>query len=184
MTATQALLDMIDGGLSPEAITSVDVGIPPSYLKMINHGVEADNRASHLTSVQYHLALAACDSTRLYDVGHSPPSLADDIRAFMQKVSVSADQALLAYFPKAWPARVAVHTHDGTIERLVLDVLGDPQRPFNQRQIEDKFHRVLAPAAPDHADNLLTHCRSVLDTNQSSAALVSEIKRVSCKNAT
>jgi 2-methylcitrate dehydratase PrpD len=144
---------------------------------MINHGVKSGDRASHLTSVHYHLALAACDPSGLYDVGHSPQRLADDVQAFMQRVSVSADETLLAYYPKAWPARVVVHTVGGMQERLVIHATGDPQRSFDDRRVEGKFHRVLAPIAAAYAENLLVRCRSVFDTNRSPAALVEDIAR-------
>jgi 2-methylcitrate dehydratase PrpD len=177
ITATQALLEMIEDGISPEAIMAVEVHLPPPYLRMIDHGVETGNRASHLTSVQYRLALAACDPSRLYEVGHSPRQLGKELQAFMQKVSVTADQSLLAYYPKAWPARVLVHTVNGTHERLVINAPGDPQRPFDERQLEGKFRRVLASVAENHIERLLAHCRSALDQSRSAAALVEEITR-------
>ena len=178
MAATQALLELIESGVSVDAITSVEVYVPPPYLKMINHGVKAGDRASHLTSVQYHLALAARDPSGLYDVGHSPQCIADDVQAFMQKVSVSGDEALLAHYPKAWPARVVVHTSGATQELVVTHGWGDPQRPFDDHRVEDKFRRVLAPAAAPFAEGLLSRCRAVLDDNRSPAALAQEIARV------
>ena len=177
IAATQALLEMIESGVSPDAIMSVEVHVPPPYLKMIDHGVKSGDRASHLTSVQYRLALAACDLSGLYDVGHSPQRIADDIQAFMQKVSVSADEALLAHYPNAWPARVVVHTTDGMQERLVIQGWGDPQRPFDDHRVEEKFRRVLAPAATAFAEGLLARCRAVLDANRSPAALAQDIAR-------
>jgi 2-methylcitrate dehydratase PrpD len=183
IAATQALLEMIECGVLPETMTSVEVHVPPPYLKMINHEVKSGDRASHLTSVHYHLALAACDPSGLYDIGHSPQRIADDVQAFMQKVSVSADETLLAHYPKAWPARVVVHTAGRMQERLVIHAMGDPQRPFDDRRVEDKFHRVLAPVAAAYAESLLVRCRSVFDTNRSSAALVQDIARVNRKSA-
>ena len=177
IAATQALLEMIESGVSPDAIVSVEVYVPPPYLKMIDHGVKAGDRASHLTSVQYHLALAARDRLGLYDVGHSPQCIADDVRAFMQKVSVSGDEALLAHYPKAWPARVVVHTSGATQELIVTHGWGDPQCPFDDHRVEDKFHRVLPTAAAVFAEGLLSRCRAVFDTNSSPAALVQDIAR-------
>jgi 2-methylcitrate dehydratase PrpD len=178
MAATQALLEMIESGVSPDAVVSVKVHVPPPYLKMIDHGVKAGDRASHLSSVQYHLALAARDLSGLYDVGHSPQCVADDVQAFMQKVSVSGDEALLAHYPKTWPARVVVHTSGATQELVVTHGWGDPQRPFDDHRVEDKFRRVLASAAAAFAEGLLSRCRAVLDTNGSPAALAQDIARV------
>jgi 2-methylcitrate dehydratase PrpD len=178
IAATQALLEIIESGVSPDAIVSVEVHVPPPYLKMINHGVKVGDRASHLTSVQYHLALAARDLSALYDVEHSPQRIADDVQAFMQKVSVSADEALLAHYPKAWPARVVVHTSGAMQELIVIHGWGDPQRPFDDRRIEEKFRRILAPTTAACAQRLLARCRAVFDTSRSPAALAQDIARV------
>lgn len=177
IAATQALLDIMADGIAPQTIAAIEVDVPPPFLKMVNHGVEAGNRASYLTSVQCRLALAACDRARLYDVGFAPPQLADDVTAVMQKISVAADPTLLAYYPATWPAKVVVHTSSGRHERLVTAVPGDPQLPSDARKVEDKFHRVLAPAAADYAEELLRHCRSLGDDNGSPAALVEAIAR-------
>jgi len=177
IAATQGLLELIADGLSPGAITAVEVHIPPPYLKMVDHGVESGNRASHLTSVQYRVALAACDRDRLYDVDSAPAAVADDVRQFMQRVSVMGDQALLAHYPRAWPARVIVDTPDGRHERLVVAVPGDPQRPFDERQVMDKFRRILALFATERVDRLFGHARAIFDANRSPAALLEEIGR-------
>jgi 2-methylcitrate dehydratase PrpD len=179
IAATQALLEIIESGVSPETMTSVDVHVLPPFLKMIDHGVKAGDRASHLTSVQYNVALAACDPSGLYDVTHSPERVPDDVHAFMQKISVAADPALLAHFPRAWAARVVVHAAGGTREQLVTHGWGDPQRPFDDARVEEKFRRVLAPMAGAYVESLLARSRSVFDTSGSPAALIEEIARTS-----
>ena len=183
IAATQALIEIIESGISPAAINSVEVNVPPNYLKMIDHGVRSGDRVSHLTSVQYHLGLAACDHSGLYDVGHSPKQIAADVQTFMQKVAVAADEALLPHYPKAWPARVIVRTTGGLHEQIVVDGGGDPSRPFDIARVEDKFRRLLAPVAAADAESLLACARAVLDTKGSSGALLHEITRASTKSA-
>jgi 2-methylcitrate dehydratase PrpD len=178
IAATQGLLELIEDGVLPETIQSVEVHVPPPYLKMIDHGVMPGDRASHLTSVQYHLALAACDPSGLSDVGHSPVRIAEDVQAFMQKITVSADPMLLASYPEAWAARTTVHTTRGTKERLVIHVPGDPQKPFDDRHVEGKFRRILTPVAAVDAERLLLCCRSVFETSQHPVMLVQEIARL------
>ena len=63
-------MEILDAGVAPDAITAIEVHVPPPYLAMIDHGVTAGDRASHLTSVWYRLALAAYDPDALFDVGH------------------------------------------------------------------------------------------------------------------
>src|SRR5438128_3061564 len=57
MAATQALKDIVARGVAPAAIDEIAVSVLPPHLKMIDHGVVAGDRASHLTSVQYCMAL-------------------------------------------------------------------------------------------------------------------------------
>jgi 2-methylcitrate dehydratase PrpD len=178
MAATQALIEVVESGVSPGEIVSVEVYVPPTYLKMIDHGVKAGDRASHLTSLHYHLALAAFDHSGLYDVQHSPQRIAGEIQAFMQKVSVSADHALLAHYPQAWPARIVVRSAGGSHERSVVQGWGDPQRPFNDARVEEKFRRVLTSVVAADVEKLLTRSRSVFDVGGSAAALVQDIARV------
>lgn len=175
IAATQGLLEMIELGLSRQEIVAVEVHVPPPFLRMIDHGVEAGNRTSYLTSVQYRVALAAYERSRLYDVNSSPTQLADDIKSFMQKISVKADQELLTHYPTAWPARLVVQTVSGTRDRSVIVVPGDPTQPFDERQIEEKFRRVLVSVAAEHVDSLLLHCRSAFDQPRSVMALIDKI---------
>jgi 2-methylcitrate dehydratase PrpD len=175
MAATQALREAITAGVAPESIASVTVHVPPPTLKMIDHGVKPGDRASHLTSVQYHLALAACDPEALLDVGHSPAALSPDVHDFMGRISVEADAALLAYYPNAWPARIAVRTSQGVHEKTVVHVPGDPQRPFDERAVCDKFRRVTARLDADRAARLLERCRAAFEAPRWPADLMAEI---------
>jgi 2-methylcitrate dehydratase PrpD len=142
---------------------------------MINHGVEPGDRASYLTSVQFRLALAACDRAHLYEVDYAPSQMPDDVRAFMQKISVAADPELLVHYPKAWPAKVVVRWGSNARELLVIAVPGDPQQPFDEQNIESKFRRVLASTAVDNVDELLISSQSACDP--SPLGLIQQIKR-------
>jgi 2-methylcitrate dehydratase PrpD len=177
MAATQALREVMAAGVAAESIASITVHVPPPTLKMIDHGVRPGDRASHLTSVQYHLALAACDPEALLDVAHSPAQLSPEVRGLMEKISVMADAALLAHYPKAWPARIAVHTSQGVQEKTVLHVPGDPQRPFDERAVCDKFRRVTGGLGTDRALSLLEQCRAAFDSPRWPGELIVEIAR-------
>jgi 2-methylcitrate dehydratase PrpD len=175
IAATHGLLQIIDRGVSADAITAIELSVPLPYLRMINHGVEAGNRASYLTSVQFRLALAACDRARLYEVGYAPTELTDEVKTFMQKVSAAADPELLVHYPKAWPAKVVVRTGSDVSERLVIAVPGDPQQRFEEQNIEDKFRRVLAFTTADNVDRLLACSRLACESPP--LALMQEISR-------
>jgi 2-methylcitrate dehydratase PrpD len=181
MAATQALKEILADGVSPVQIRSVEVAQPPPYLKMTNHGVVSGDRASHLTSLPYHLAIAACDPDAEFDIGQSPPSVPEPVRAFMAKVTVVADAALLAHYPAAWPARLVVRTADGAHERLMLNVPGDPARPLSDAELGLKFRRFVAGAAGGEAtESLLADCAFALETTGAAAQLVARIIRDRC----
>jgi 2-methylcitrate dehydratase PrpD len=177
IAATQALREVMAAGVVPESIVSIAVHVPPPTLKMIDHGVKPGDRASHLTSVQYHLALAACDPAGLFDVAHSPAALAPGLRDFMARISVAADAALLAHYPKAWPARIVVHTNDGMRETTVIDVPGDPQRPFDERAVCDKFRAVASRLDVGASADLLERCRTAFAAPRWPADLIAAIMR-------
>ena len=177
MAATQALREVMAAGIAAESIASITVHVPPPTLKMIDHGVKPGDRASHLTSVQYHLALAARDPEALLDVGHSPAALSPEVEAFMGKISVEADAALLAYYPKAWPARIAARTSRGVQEKTVVHVPGDPQRPFDERAVCDKFRSVTGRLDANRAARLLERCRAAFEAPRWPADLIEEIAR-------
>ena len=70
----------------------------PPHLKMIDHGVVAGDRASFLTSVQYHVAMAALmpDAPASVGLPDEPP---DAVRSLMARITVKGDDALLADYP-------------------------------------------------------------------------------------
>jgi len=176
MAAAQALREIIEEGVPPSTMSNLVVGVPPPYLKMIDHGVIVGERASYLTSVSYQMALAALDPDATIDVRQTPESVPGGIRDLMAKISVRAEEDLLRHYPKSWPARLVVATSDGEREKLVLHVPGDPERPFDESQVAAKFRRVLVPIVGERAaESLLVCSLAVLD--EAPSALLSQIDR-------
>ena len=139
MAATQALREILAEGVAAADIAEIRAAVLPPHLKMIDHGVMAGDRASHLTSLPYQMAVAALAPDAALDVAQSPQAVAEPLRAFMQRITVVGDDALLADYPAAWPARISVSTSAGTRERPVTHVPGDPVRPFDRQQLTSKF---------------------------------------------
>jgi 2-methylcitrate dehydratase PrpD len=152
----------------------------PPHLKMIGHGVAAGDRASHLTSLPYCMAVAAWVPNMAFDVGASPASVPSAVRAFMDKITVEADERLLADYPRAWPARVSIEAALGRYERLLSHVPGDPARPFDRSQVREKFLRFITPVlGTARAEQFFTRCGEALAGGQF-ASLVAEIEQA-CK---
>ena len=172
MAAAQALREMIEEGVPPSTMSNLVVAVPPPYLKMIDHGVVAGERASYLTSVSYQMALVALHPDATIDVRQTPESVPAEIRDFMAKISVRADEELLRHYPKSWPARVAVTTASARHEKLVLHVPGDPERTLDESQVAAKFWRLVAPLVGDHAsEELLRLSYAALDGGGARALL-------------
>ena len=172
MAATQALREIIESGIAPAAMDEIKISVLPPHLKMIDHGVRSGDRASHLTSVQYCMAVAALASKMVPDVGQSPVDLSPPLRDFMDRIKVEADENLLSDYPRTWPARVRVSTGSAQHERLVTHVPGDPARPFDRAQVRDKFLSFVAPLlGAQQAQDILARCSDVLATGEFSALM-------------
>jgi 2-methylcitrate dehydratase PrpD len=143
MAATQALREIMQEGLSADDIVAIHAAVLPPHLKMIDHGIVAGDRASYLTSLQYNMAVAALAPDTALDLSPSSGDLAPALQAFMARIHVSGDDALLAEYPAAWPARVSIETRSGRRENLVAHVPGDPARPLGQEDLADKFRRLV-----------------------------------------
>jgi len=145
---------------------------------MIDHGVVAGDRSSHLTSVSYQMALAAFAPDVMLDVKQGPERVSGEIGAFLAKVTVKADDNLLQYYPKSWPARLDITTPGGKRERLVIQMPGDPQRPFDEPQVAGKFRRVTAALVGERAaEGLLRLSLAALDEDGGPRMLLGEIER-------
>jgi 2-methylcitrate dehydratase PrpD len=178
MAAGQALRELRESGVSPEDMSEIVVSVPHHYLKMIDHGIVGGDRASHLTSVAYQLALAALAPDAMLDVRQAPDSVPEEIRAFMSKVRVKADDALLQHYPDSWPARLEVTTRTGAHAKLVLHIPGDPQRPFDESVVAAKYRRVTAPLIGDRATHDLLRMSLEVFDEDSVPALIAGIGRV------
>ena len=178
MPATQALSEIIAAGVAPDAMDEIRVSVLPPHRKMIDHGVITGDRASYLTSVQYCMASAALAPDLLFQLASSSePST--DMREFMQRIAVEADDRLLADYPRIWPARISVVAGSSRHERLVSHVPGDPARPFDRAQLRQKFLRFAGPVVgAEKAERLLGLCREVLASGRCHL-LVQEIEAAS-----
>jgi 2-methylcitrate dehydratase PrpD len=146
MAATQALKEILAEGVRAESIERVEVAVLPPHFKMTNHGVTAGDRSSYLTSLPYQLAAAALAPDAAYSLVPPAGAPSSQIAAFMARIDVRPDDRLLAAgYPDAWPARVTVIAEGAQHERTVLHVPGDPDRPFAQNDLKEKFVGLLAP---------------------------------------
>jgi 2-methylcitrate dehydratase PrpD len=167
MAATQALKEIIESGVAPDSIDEIAVSVLAPHRKMIDHGVVAGDRASHLTSLPYCMAVAAVDPALAFDVQQSPAEPPPPMRAFMARIRIEADDGLLAGYPREWPARVRVAAGAAVHERQVAHVPGDPARAYDSAQVRQKFLRFVTPVLGERAAAaILARCADALSSNQ------------------
>ena len=160
MAAAQGLKELLSQGLQTAQIEAIHVAVPPAYLAMVNHGVVAGDRSSHMTSLPYQLVLAALAPEMMNRLDFAPQPTPPEHQALMARITVAADETLMAYFPQSWPARLEVKARSGTIERLVTNIPGDPARAFDRAQVRHKMEQVLSPLLA--ASEVRSICNSAL----------------------
>jgi 2-methylcitrate dehydratase PrpD len=177
MAATQALKEIVADGVAPDSIVAVKASVVPPHRKMIDHGVTPGDRASYLTSAQYNMAVAALAPQLADALSPSADAVPDAVRALMVKITVEPDDALLADYPRIWPAHVAVTTAAGTHEKRVTAVPGDPVMPFSADDVAAKFRRFVTPVlGAGAAEALLAATLAVVTGTRSAADLLVEIE--------
>jgi len=179
MAATQALHEILDGGLAAADIAEVTAYVLPPHLKMIDHGVRPGDRASFLTSLPYQLAIMALRPEGMLDLGEPDPSHLPALQSFMTRVRIVADESLLAEYPSSWRARVVVTTPLGPRECQVHDVPGDPARPFTEADICRKFQRCVGRHLDEGAaEGLWQSSMSVLRSRETLLSMMRDLDRV------
>jgi 2-methylcitrate dehydratase PrpD len=184
MAATQALKDILARGVAPEEIVEIEASVLPPHHGMLAHGVTPGDRASHLTSLPYQMALAAVTPNAMVDVQQSPEKIPAAVAALMAKVKVTHDERLMARYPRVWPAHVRVATQVGAVHECEVEyVPGDGRLPFDQAQVDDKFRRFVTPVLGGNgAARLLALSSAVLDDPQAVARLVTAIEEASSRS--
>ena len=178
MAAAQGFREMIHAGLDPSDVESIKVAVPPAYLAMVNHGVVPGDRSSHMTSLPYQLVLTALAPEKMVLLDYAPSPTPPEQVGLLSRISVVADESLMAFFPRCWPARITVNARVGGGERLVTDIPGDPGRPFDEVQLRAKFFGVLGPQLKKTVDleSLFTAALGVLDAPESATKLLKQIE--------
>ncbi|HVG52030.1 MAG TPA: MmgE/PrpD family protein, partial [Xanthobacteraceae bacterium] len=181
MAATQAFREIIDSGVALDAVSSVEAAVPPSFLRMVDHGIDSD-RMSRLTSLPYQMAIAVLDPQATFDVGGTR-KVAGAVSGLMGKIKISSDENLLQGFPAVWPARVVVHANGQRHEKLVTHIPGGSHRPLGTAGIADKFHRAAdAIIGAGRVEALVAASKGMLEGRTSPTALLAAI-RDACNSA-
>jgi 2-methylcitrate dehydratase PrpD len=105
------------------------------------------------------------------------------IKDFQNRVKVRATPEFDAKYPYIIGSRVIVIQKDGKhYSRVVNGAKGSSHRPFNQEDIEQKFHRMMKCVAPENIDAIIK-CVANLDEAPSLNALTDLLRFSSAESA-
>jgi 2-methylcitrate dehydratase PrpD len=113
------------------------------------------------------MAVAVLQLGSQLDLAPAPGMPSPALQALMTRITVKADDRLLANYPLQWPANVTLVTAHGRYERHISYVPGDPARPLSEARLAEKFQQLVAPVL-GQGDRLW---QSALDTLRSAQAL-------------
>jgi 2-methylcitrate dehydratase PrpD len=141
--AVHGLRELLARGIDPASIDAIEVQVPAAYAGMIARETPAASRLASIVSAPGQLALAALQPASLDDVSRDALDWNGPLGALAAKVSVRADPALDALYPRQWPARVTVIAGRRREQILMTDSPGDPAMPFDTASVIDKATRVV-----------------------------------------
>jgi 2-methylcitrate dehydratase PrpD len=152
--------------LDLDRVESIRVAVPADYLHMVDQPALPDSRIGSMIGVQYALALAATDSSVLFDVRRTTLPNEASVLGWMGKVHVESDADLTRRFPAVWGSRVEVRLRSGeavAAETLVPD--GAASRPLDWEALDDKYRTLTSASGLDDADRfeaLGAGCRALV----------------------
>jgi 2-methylcitrate dehydratase PrpD len=178
MAATQALRESLESGVAAEEILEITAAVLAPHFKMINHGVKAGDRASFMTSLPYQMAIVLLQPDAQFALSAPSLALSPALQSLMSRITVVADDGLLAHYPAEWPARVSVVTSRGRQETLISHVPGDPARPMSQVGLKEKFDRLVVPVLGEKSDLLWRTSIHALRSTEGPIDLVQQFDQI------
>ncbi len=112
---------------------------------MLSNEIDPSSVEGAQYSLPFCLALAAVEGIyglRPITSGHLDRP---DLVEFASKVSLEVDDDLDALFPRQVPARVRILSRGRQYQKIIYDPRGDPDNPFSQNDLEEKFISVTQP---------------------------------------
>lgn len=132
VNAIQAFRHLLEKGVDPGALDSIDVFLPPVAAPVVSRPLVAENRLSTIAHLGLQLGIAAFEPARLMDVDRARPFNAD-VLAFAERVTITADDTLAG---EGWPARVVVSEKGQTHEAIWPQTSGEAAQVMLDRKIE------------------------------------------------
>ncbi|MDQ0134889.1 2-methylcitrate dehydratase PrpD [Neorhizobium galegae] len=132
VNAIQAFRHLLEKGVDPGAVDSVEVFLPPVAAPVASRPLMAEDRLSTIAHLGLQLGIAALEPARLTDVDRSRPFNAE-VLAFAELVTITADETLAG---EGWPARVVLTEKGQTREGIWTQACGEDAQAMLGRKIE------------------------------------------------
>jgi 2-methylcitrate dehydratase PrpD len=172
LSPTQALMDLISEGLKVETIEAIEVRVPEAYVAMISRPIEPF-RPSGYTNAGFQMALAALKQAHLWDLDRSSVMTDPALLAFAGKVSVKADSALLADYPRRWRAEVEVKAGGRTWTRQIESPRGDAANRLSENEIRRKGIKLLLAGMDQASADATYQCAAnIFESGSATLAIV------------
>ena len=175
-----AALALRAGGLRPEDVASVEVGVPTPTVRTVGEPIAAKRRPpsgyAAKFSAPYTFTAALLGGGGLgLGLDDFTDALASDPerQALMDRVTVVGSAACDELYPHALPAVVRVTCTDGRmVEHAVLTNRGGPERPLTQDELTTKFTENASRAlSPDRVARLAADVHRLPDLARADEAL-------------
>ena len=162
-------LTTLGEALDAAAIDRVVVDLPKPGVTLTGDPIENKRRPDNFVDCQFSMPFAAAWALREGEAGLSAFLAAqaelDDpaLRELMDTVEVVTTDAVMADFPKQWPARVVVEGDGIDVERRVDAALGEPENPMDWDAVTAKFRELCTTAGVSEpaVDELVATVRDV-----------------------
>ncbi len=128
-----------EGGFTPEEVQKVKVKVYSAALDLLRNVQLTDPYIA-----KFHLPFCVATALKFGKVGleaFTEKRLNDgELRELMARIELTPDDTLDGEYPQKWGAIVEVSTKDGRIlSKKVEYPKGDPQNPFSQEEVSEKF---------------------------------------------
>ncbi|WP_105439834.1 MmgE/PrpD family protein [Neorhizobium sp. T25_13] len=130
INAIQAFRHLLEKGVDPNTIDSIEVFLPPVAAPVVSRPLVAEDRLSTIAHLGLQLGIAAFEPARLMDVDRARPFNAD-VMTF-KRVTITADDTLAG---EGWPARVVVSAKGQTHEAVWPQTSGEDAQVMLDRKI-------------------------------------------------
>jgi len=139
--ALDALQELVEGGLTPAEVETVEMRFPKSGY----HVIDDNPLRSHCA--QYLVALMLTRGViRFSDVVHDREVDDHEVATLRAATTVVPDEMLDRTYPESYRTVLTVRTRDGReLVRDVVHPLGTPANPVSKEQLRAKFDRLVVP---------------------------------------